>query len=92
VVRYCDGWMPIPVRASALRDEIADLRARATAAGRDPASIAVTLCGVPADPETLRGFAPAGVHRAIFALPSKERDTVLPLLDRYAAVAAEVRG
>jgi probable F420-dependent oxidoreductase len=91
VVRYCDGWMPIPVRAGGLADEIKDLRARAAAAGRDPASIAVVLYAVPADAEALRGFAAAGVQRAIFSVPPRERDKVLPLLDRYAAVVKDVR-
>jgi probable F420-dependent oxidoreductase len=91
VVRYCDGWMPIPIRAGALVDSIADLRQRARAAGRDPASIAISLYGVPADADALRSYAGAGVQRSIFALPSAGRDTVLPLLDRYAAVAAELR-
>jgi len=89
VVRYCDGWMPIPIRAAALVDEIKDLRARATAAGRDPASIAVTLYGVPGDADVLRTFARAGVQRATFMLPPVERDKALPLLDRYAAVVKE---
>jgi hypothetical protein len=31
------------------------------------------------------------VERGIFSLPSAGRDTVLPLLDRYAAVAATLR-
>ena len=91
VVRYCDGWMPIPVRAGALLDEIKDLRRRAAAAGRDPASIAVTLYGVPADADALRAFVGPDVQRAIFSLPSAPRDKVLPLLDRYAAVVAEVQ-
>jgi probable F420-dependent oxidoreductase len=89
VVRYCDGWLPIPVRAGALIDEINDLRARAAAAGRDPQSIQIGLYGVPADAEALRGFAAAGVQRAIFALPSAGREVALPMLDRYAAVMRE---
>jgi probable F420-dependent oxidoreductase len=91
VVRYCDGWLPIAVRAGALLDEIQDLRARAAAAGRDPQSIAIAVYGAPADVTALRTYAAAGVQRGIFALPSAARDTVLPLLDRYAAVAADVR-
>jgi probable F420-dependent oxidoreductase len=92
VVRYCDGWMPIPIRAGDLAGEIKDLRGRAAAAGRDPDAIAVTMYGVPADAERVRSFSAAGAHRAIFGLPSAGRETVLPLLDRYAAVAAELRG
>jgi probable F420-dependent oxidoreductase len=71
VVRYCDGWMPIPMR--------------------DPASLAVTLYGVPPDADLIRSFIAGGVTRSIFALPSADRDTVLPLLDRYAGVAAALR-
>jgi probable F420-dependent oxidoreductase len=91
VVRYCDGWLPIPLRAGALIEEINELRARAAAAGRDPRSIQIGLYGVPADADALRGFAAAGVQRAIFMLPSAGRDVVLPMLDRYAAVMREVR-
>jgi hypothetical protein len=83
--------MPIPIRAGALVDSINDLRRRASAAGRDPAAIAITLYGVPADPAALRAYAGAGVQRSIFALPSAGRDQVLPLLDRYAGVVAELR-
>ncbi len=91
VVRYCDGWMPIPIRAGSLLEEIEDLRARAAAAKRDPRSIAITLYGVPADAGALQSYAAAGVQRSIFILPSAGRDTVLPLLDRYAAVAKDLR-
>ncbi|MGH7788157.1 MAG: LLM class F420-dependent oxidoreductase [Candidatus Binatia bacterium] len=91
VVRYCDGWLPIPIRAGELLKEIETLHQLAREAGRDPATIGVTLYGVPADPDLLRSFAAAGVERTIFSLPSKGRDAILPLLDRYAAVAREVR-
>jgi hypothetical protein len=52
--------------------------------------VTVSLFGVPADEARLAGFRDAGVHRAIFYLPSAGRDRVLPLLDQYAAVAAKV--
>jgi probable F420-dependent oxidoreductase len=91
IVRYCDGWLPIVVRAGSLPDEVADLRRRASAAGRDPNSISINLYGVPADADTLRSYAAAGAQRGIFSLPSAGRDKVLPLLDRYAAVMAELR-
>jgi probable F420-dependent oxidoreductase len=90
IVRYCDGWLPIPVRAGELLDEVKTLRSRAAAAGRDPASLAVTLYGMPADADALRRFVGPDVQRATFSLPSAPRDKVLPLLDRYAAVIAEV--
>jgi len=91
VVRYCDGWMPIVVRAGDLGAEIKDLRGRAVAAGRDPNAITVSLYGIPADADAVGSYIDVGVHRCIFSLPSAGRDKVLPLLDRYAAVAEKVR-
>jgi probable F420-dependent oxidoreductase len=84
VVDYCEGWMPIGVRAGDLKQSIDDLHRAAREKGRDPASISISLYGAPADPEALRGLRESGVTRVVFALPSKGRDDVLALLDRYA--------
>ncbi len=92
VVRYCDGWMPLPTRSPKLLEEIALLRRRAEAAGRDPRSIAISLYGVGLDTAALRTYAAAGVDRAIFTLPSAARDVVLARLDRCAQAAAEAQG
>jgi probable F420-dependent oxidoreductase len=85
VVDYCDGWIPIGVRAGDLKAGIDALARTAREKGRDPRSIAISLYGAPGDPDALRQLRDMGVARAIFALPSKGRDDVLPLLDRYAA-------
>jgi probable F420-dependent oxidoreductase len=84
VVDYCDGWIPIGVRAGDLKQGIEDLHRVAREKGRDPASISISVYGAPADPETLRGMRGLGITRVVFALPAKGRDAVLPLLDRYA--------
>ena len=89
VVDYCDGWLPIPARARELADSIADMHRRAREAGRDPASLSVSLYGVPADTDALRSYAGLGIERAIFALPSADRETVLPLLDHYAKTVSD---
>src|SRR5215510_4115347 len=86
VVDYCDGWMPISVRAGDLAAGIADLRRIATEHGRDPASISISVYGVPMDRDALARLADLGVERAILALPSAEAATVLGLLDRGAAL------
>jgi probable F420-dependent oxidoreductase len=91
VVRYCDGWLPIPLRAGALLDEIKELRQLAAAAGRDPQSITISLYGVPSAADILATYAGAGVQRSIFSLPSAGRETILPLLDRYASVVRTMR-
>jgi probable F420-dependent oxidoreductase len=84
VIDYGDGWFPLAPRAGDLETGIADLRRRAEASHRDPESITVSLCGAASEEDALRGYAKAGVHRAIFMLPSAERDVVLPILDRHA--------
>jgi probable F420-dependent oxidoreductase len=84
VVEFCDGWMPIAVRAGNLVEKIADLQRRARAAGRDPRSIPVTAFMVKPDRAALDPLEAAGVERAIFGLPSEGRDQVLPKLDAYA--------
>ena len=87
-----DGhWIPVGGRAAEpIPEALADLRARAEKAGRDPATITVSLFGVSGDEGRLAGLRDAGVHRAIFGLPPAPRDTVLPLLDRYAELARKV--
>lgn len=86
VVDYCDGWIPIGVRAGDLVAEFATLRRLAEEKGRDPASISITVYGAPADPEVLAGLRDTGVTRAVFGLPPAGREKVLPLLDRYTGV------
>ena len=86
VVDYCDGWIPIGVRAGDLVAEFATLRRLAEEKGRDPASISINVYGAPADPEVLAGLRDAGVTRAVFGLPPAGPEKVLPLLDRYADV------
>jgi len=85
VVEFCDGWMPIGIRAGNIVEGITDLRRRAEKAGRDPRSISVTIFGSPADEDAVNQYRAAGVERVTFGLPPADRETVLPLLDRYAS-------
>ena len=86
VIEFCDGWMPIGFRLQNAAEKIGALRQRAEAAGRDPMSISITIFGVNPEAGTLDALKTAGVERAIFMLPPADRDTVLPLLDQYAAL------
>ena len=90
VIEFCDGWMPILGRRDdgpSLSEKIAELRRRAGEAGRDPESISVSIFGAQPDREALDKLAEAGVDRAVFMLPSAEREALLPLLDRYTELA-----
>jgi hypothetical protein len=86
VIEFCDGWMPIGFRMRNVGEKIAALHQRAEAAGRDPKTISITIFGANPDPSALDELKEAGVERAVFMLPPAERDTVLPLLDKYAAL------
>ena len=85
-----DGhWMPV-IGRDPIDDAIADLRARAEKAGRDPASVGVTLFGARPDERKLAAWRDMGVERVVFPLPPAGRDAVLPLLDQYGTLAAKI--
>ena len=88
-----DGhWIPIGGRAYSepIAESMADFRSRAEKAGRDPATLTVTIFGVVPDESRVAALRDAGVTRAVFFVPSATGPVVLPLLDQYAALARKV--
>jgi probable F420-dependent oxidoreductase len=88
-VAWGDGWIPVGMPEAAI-GRLPELRKLAQEAGRDPGRIEVSLYYCPPDPALLARARDAGIARAIFGVPSEPAEKVLPLLDRYAAVAREV--
>ena len=86
VVEFCDGWFPIAARAGDLATAVADLHQRAEKAGRDPRAISVSIFWAKPEEDALREYVKVGAERAIFAVPTADRDTILPILDRYATL------
>jgi len=86
VVEFCDGWFPIAGRVADLTAAVADLRRRAEQAGRNPTSVSVSVFFAKPEEGAIREYGRAGSDRVIFPVPSATRDTVLPTLDRYAAL------
>ena len=87
VVEYCDGWMPIsgrPSQGPSLGEKIAMLRRQAQDSGRDPDAIEVTVFGARPDVDLIQRLESDGVQRAIFTLPSAEKDEVMPIIDECA--------
>ena len=84
VVEYCDGWFPLAGRAGDLAAGIADLRRLAEKAGRNPKSLSVSVYAATPEESIVRQYEQAGAERTVFNLPSAERDTVLPILDKCA--------
>jgi probable F420-dependent oxidoreductase len=90
VLDYGDGWFPIyhEIRTD-FASRIADLRARAAAAGRGAPP--VTVFGVPPRPERISELAAAGVTRALLLVPSAGEDETVALLDRFADLLARAQ-
>ena len=83
VVDHCDGWLPRSRRPELVLQGISEIKERAAKAGRDMKTISITASGAPGDPKLVDSYREAGCDRCIFSLPSADRDTVLPLLDKY---------
>ncbi|MDG2072597.1 MAG: LLM class F420-dependent oxidoreductase [Pseudomonadales bacterium] len=83
IVDYCDGWLPRARDGFDAAENMKRLKTLADNAGRDMASLSVSVFGAPSDRDTLAGFGEAGIHRVLLPLPSATRDKILPILDGY---------
>jgi probable F420-dependent oxidoreductase len=89
IAEFADGW--IPIGGGGLSDGLARLRDEFEQAGRDPASVQVTVIGADPSPGKLDHLASLGVSRFLIGLPPAPAATVLPLLDRYAEAVTPTR-
>ena len=55
-------------------------------AGRDPASLPVTLFRVAEDADRLGQYRDLGIARVVISLPAAKHDAILPILDRWATL------
>ena len=69
-----------------LYDKVIELKRRAEAAGRDPASINVTVYFAPATEDAVAEMERCAVDRAVFLLPCVEPAELMPVIDRYASL------
>lgn len=87
VVDYGDGWMPNRVTPDQVRQGCAAIAELAEAAGRDPASIGVTVYGQPADAALIAQFQEAGADRVVVRLETAgEEETAASMNEIAAAV------
>ncbi len=90
-VNYCDGWIPIDVLVDDLPAAIADLHRRAEEAGRDPATLPVSVFAfTEPDADILKRYQDIGVERVVSVSP-RRLDDALPVLDRIAEHIPAVR-
>jgi probable F420-dependent oxidoreductase len=90
---YGDGWVPHASRPqyADVTDYLPRFRQMAAEAGRDPASVPVTIFGAPEDLDRLQRYRDLGIARVVVSLPSGQADDILPTLDRWAELIHHMR-
>ena len=90
-IRYGAGWIPrndwLDRDGSRVLDQF---RSMAKQAGRDPASLPISLFRVPDNIERLRFHQQIGIDRVVFSLPAERDDKILPILDRWAELLRQL--
>jgi probable F420-dependent oxidoreductase len=84
VVEFCDGWFPRTRGGWEPKTAVARLNQAANAAGRDPATLSITVFNAPANEAALAAYREAGIHRVLLDVPDLNRDDVLRMLDKNA--------
>jgi probable F420-dependent oxidoreductase len=93
-IRYGDGWIPQAARGgyTEIADMFPDFRKMCAEAGRDPASIAITVWFPRKDPDLMKRYMDLGVERVVFNCDSEPAEKILPELDAIGALMAKVNG
>ena len=92
-VRYGDGWIPLDGRATQYGDVfeyVPKFRALLTEAGRDAAAFPISLFSASEDRDRLKRLRDLGIARIVVSLPAAREDAILPILDRWSALAASL--
>jgi len=84
-LRYGQGWIPIAGRAP-IEEALRAFPQMAAEAGRDAAEVEISTFGATEDLDQLRRHRDLGVKRVVVSLDSEKEDTILPVLDRWAAI------
>jgi len=83
-VRYCDGWLPFDGLGGKLDQFTAELHQQAEAAGRDPASISISVfCFERPDEAKSEHYRTLGAERVVLVAP-RQTDSAMGYLDALA--------
>ena len=91
-IRYGDGWMPqvTTYAKEPLAELIPRFRQMAAEAGRDPASLSISIGGQGPDLDLVKRYRDMGVDRVSCSLMSEKAETILPVLDTWAEIIRRV--
>ena len=84
IAEYADGW--IPIGGAGIRAALGDLRRACDAVGRDADELAIVPFGTVPDPRKLEYYAGLGITEVVLRVEGGGAETVLPILDEYAAL------
>jgi probable F420-dependent oxidoreductase len=93
-IAYGDGWIPRADRleADGIGVVIDKFRALATEAGRDLATLPITIFRVPDELDKLKFCEDIGIDRVVFTLPAEKEDKIMPIIDRWAELKRKLEG
>lgn len=74
IVAHADGWLPNHLTPEELKDKRAELDELATAAGRDPKALEISMHGMPVDYDLVGRLLEAGASRVIIRPPHVETE------------------
>src|SRR3954466_4813426 len=91
-LRYGDGWMPHRTRTqyADVQSLLPKFREMAAEAGRDPASVPITIWGAKENLDLLKRDRDDGVSRLVVSFDSAKADAILPELDRWASLIRQL--
>lgn len=84
IVRQGDGWLPRAMKPEIVMAGMTKLARFAVEAGRDPASISVSVFAPPPKDAVVNQFRDTTVERVILMVPPQDESATLKRLDRYA--------
>ncbi len=84
IVRLGDGWLPRAMNPERVFTGMEKLRRFAEEAGRDPATISVSVFAPPPKEDVINRFRETAAERVILMVPPQDTDATLRRLDRYA--------
>ncbi|MCZ6710339.1 MAG: LLM class F420-dependent oxidoreductase [Gammaproteobacteria bacterium] len=85
IVRVGDGWLPRAMNPQQVLDGMTRLKQFAEEAGRDPATISVSIFAPPPKDDVINRFKETDAERIILMVPPRDEAETLKRLDRYAA-------
>ncbi len=86
VIEWGNGWLPNRITPEKVAESRATLDRMAKDAGRDPASITISVYGQPADRDLIRRFHDAGATRVVVRLDAVATESEMAVqLSRIAA-------